>query len=407
MSRRSYGTGSLVVRTNGTGEVWFGKWRDDGQQIKRKIGPKRKPGTSDGLSRKEAEARLRELMATVRAEDVRSAGTRAKRAGDITVLDLWHAYRDDRGRELKETTVHDYGRCVETWFVPHFADQPIHRITREDVDALVAKMAAGRHQKRGDRPGLAPKSIRNYLALLSTLFNYAVRRKRWLRENVAAHITTPTDHAADARELRFLVAHEVWDVANAAGRDPVYGNVDRALILTAAMTGLRQGEALALRWESVDFAGSRIRVVRSVVRGKESTPKSNERRSVPMAPDIARVLLELDADRDPDALVFANPLRPDKPLTRSPLLRRYRLALKASGLDVEFRWHDLRHSFGTRMAAAGCPVGEIQAWLGHSDLKTTQRYMHYAPAHDAAERIGRAFASADPRHAEVESPVAA
>lgn len=74
------------------------------------------------------------------------------------------------------------------------------------------------------------------------------------------------------------------------------------------------------------------------------------------------------------------------------MMRRYRAALASAGLDVGFRFHDLRHTFGTSMARAGEPVTTIQAWLGHGDLKTTQRYMHYAPAADEAERVERAFA---------------
>jgi len=60
-------------------------------------------------------------------------------------------------------------------------------------------------------------------------------------------------------------------------------------------------------------------------------------------------------------------------------MRRYHAALTAAGLDPAFRFHDLRHTLSTSMARAGEPVTSIQAWLGHSDLKTTQRYMHYAP----------------------------
>ncbi|MTD43423.1 tyrosine-type recombinase/integrase [Conexibacter sp. W3-3-2] len=319
MSRRSYGSGSLTIRKNRrSGEVWVGQWRDDGRLIKRTIGPKRRPGTADGLGRAEAEARLRELMATVRAEDVRSPAQRRARPGEMTIADLWAAYRDDRGRELKPTTLHDYGACVHGWFVPHFGEQPIHRITRADVDRLVDAMAAGRQKKRGDRTGLAPKSIRNYVTLLSTLFNYAIRKRRWLTENPAADITVPADDQQDADELEFLEPHEVRDLAAAAARDAVYGRVDRALILTSAMTGLRQGEALALRWESVDIAGGRLRVVRSVVRGRETTPKSKERRSVPLAPDVARVLIELGGvDPDPEDLVFPHPLTGGT-LTRTP-----------------------------------------------------------------------------------------
>ena len=56
-----------------------------------------------------------------------------------------------------------------------------------------------------------------------------------------------------------------------------------------------------------------------------------------------------------------------------------------------------RELAGTALASAGEPVTTIQAYMGHSDLKTTERYMHYAPAVDEAARIGRAFALADPR----------
>ncbi len=62
--RRSYGTGSLIVRADRGGrETWHGKWRANGRQVMRRIGPKRAPGGRDGLTRTQAEARLRELIA--------------------------------------------------------------------------------------------------------------------------------------------------------------------------------------------------------------------------------------------------------------------------------------------------------------------------------------------------------
>jgi hypothetical protein len=54
--------------------------------------------------------------------------------------------------------------------------------------------------------------------------------------------------------------------------------------------------------------------------------------------------------------------------------------------------HDLRHTFGTRMAA-GVPVRSLQEWVGHADLKTTQRYMHYAPRADEAARLSAFIAA--------------
>ena len=58
----------------------------------------------------------------------------------------------------------------------------------------------------------------------------------------------------------------------------------------------------------------------------------------------------------------------------------------------EITFHELRHTFGTRMAAAGVPLRTIQHWMGHADAKTTQIYAHYQPSEHEAELVERAFA---------------
>jgi integrase len=60
-------------------------------------------------------------------------------------------------------------------------------------------------------------------------------------------------------------------------------------------------------------------------------------------------------------------------------------------LDDPIVFHDLRHTFGTTCAAKGIDLRRIQAWMGHADLKTTQRYLHYVPQHDDAARLTAAF----------------
>ena len=97
-----------------------------------------------------------------------------------------------------------------------------------------------------------------------------------------------------------------------------------------------------------------------------------------------------------DDLVFADP-RTGGPLSKPAILRRYRRALKAARLDETRRFHDLRHTFGTRMAAAGVPMRTLQEWMGHRDIETTQRYADYAPSAREAELVAAAFAhSAEP-----------
>jgi len=379
--RRSYGTGSLVERPDTAGRViWHAQWRVNGRQVMRRVGPKRAPGEADGLTKQQAEGRLRELIA---------ATAPAAAARQALTIDVLHArYVADRGRRLKSTTLTDYHAIVRNHLGPYFRGRAITTLTRVDLDGLVAHLIG---------LGLAPKSIENYVTYLAGLLNYAVDRE-WLVRSPARGVTLPED-PDDVDELRFLEVIEVHDlIENAQGG--AYRQLDRALYALAAMAGLRQGECLGLLWRAVDVAASRLRVEENVVRTRRTTPKSRQRRSVPLSVQVASELLELrDASRwtkstDP---VFADPIT-GEPLARTPLMKRYRVALIAAKLDPAFRFHDLRHTFGTTMARSGVPVTTIQAWMGHSDLRTTQRYMHYAPAHDEAQVIAAAFTLADPRH---------
>jgi integrase len=134
------------------------------------------------------------------------------------------------------------------------------------------------------------------------------------------------------------------------------------MFLTAALTGLRQSELLGLQWRDVDFDAERIRVSRSNVRGNWSRPKSRRSsRSVPMAPQVAGALrrhLDRSQYRDREDLVFGHP-RTGKSLSASPIDRRFKVALRTAGVR-EVRFEDLRHTFGTRLAAGGVPIRTIQ-----------------------------------------------
>jgi len=159
------------------------------------------------------------------------------------------------------------------------------------------------------------------------------------------------------------------------------------------MTGLRQGELLGLRWRDVDFSSRRVRVVSPFVRGEFADPKSNTSgRSVPLAGRVADALGELrSSSLYPRAgdLVFAHP-ETGRPLDRSKLTRRFASAIQRAGVR-RVTFHELRHTFGTRMAAAGVPIRTIQQWMGHADMKTTQIYAHYSPTSHEADTIDEAF----------------
>lgn len=161
-----------------------------------------------------------------------------------------------------------------------------------------------------------------------------------------------------------------------------------------AMTGLRQGELLGLRWRDVDFDARKIRVVSPYVRGEFGDPKSaGSGRSVPMASRVADALAQLRGralyarDRD---LVFCHP-ESGHPLDRSKLIRRFKQALDRAEVH-RITFHELRHTFGTRMAAAGTPMRTLQHWMGHADIQTTQVYARYQPSDREADAVDEAFA---------------
>jgi integrase len=119
------------------------------------------------------------------------------------------------------------------------------------------------------------------------------------------------------------------------------------MFLTAAFTGLRASELRALRWRSVDFAGSLLHVERGFTdEGGEDLPKSYRVRSVPLMPQVALALSRLrtrELFTDDDELVFPSAI--GQPLNYDRLSRRYRAAQRRPGLRP-LRFHDLRHGPG-------------------------------------------------------------
>jgi len=369
--RRSYGTGSLYVRTDRAGrESWYGHWRQNGRQVKRKIGPKRAPGSREGLTRRQAEGELRRLIESTQAKP---------RAGEaLTIAEAATRYivqAKRRGR--KPSTLANIESEVRVHLEPFYGERSIDSITPEDVLDLVANL---------EGKGRSPKTIHNVVATLSALLN------RYAASNPCDGLELPA--VPEQAEIRYLTLEEVDAVLRHARPGP-FQATDRALFLTAAMTGLRKGELIALRWRDVDWTAARIRVRQNYVRGAFGTPKSRRStRSVPMADEVGGELERLfqrsrfQGDGD---LVFAHPTNGD-PLPKANVTRRFRKALKAAGLDESHRFHDLRHTFGTRMAAAGVPMRTLQEWLGHRDLATTQIYADYAPSATEGAMVARAFA---------------
>lgn len=378
-SRRSYGTGALFVYPGARGaETWYGQWRVGRRLLKRKIGPKRQTGSTDGLTRTQAERQLRRMMEAeleVTPPDrvtVELAGQRYLR--HLTSL----------GR--RRSTLMEYESYLRVHLAPFFGGLVLDRVTEDDVRAFISA-------KTGEAK--ATKSIRNYVGFLHSIFVYGEKRG-WSRGNPCRLVDLPRTVEADP-DIRFLDQAELEALLRAVPDDHL-GSTERVLYLTAAMTGLRQGELLGLRWRDIDWSAGKVRVRQSYVRGEFGKPKSKRSsRAVPLAMRLAADL-EHHYQRSPfqgdDDLVFPHP-QTGRPFDRSKLRKRFVAAVKAAGLR-HVRFHDLRHTFGTRMAGAGVPLRTLQEWMGHRDFKTTLIYADYQPNAQEAEFVERAFGPGAP-----------
>lgn len=279
------------------------------------------------------------------------------------------------------TTLATYRSLYRTHLQWSVEEVALERITRRDVEELDRVMR---------RKELAPKTRLNALKLLSEIFAFA-KRQGWCRRNPCEQVRFP--QVEPTSDIRFLTEDELVALLEAIDIDEEpLGHTDWAMFLTAALTGLRQSELLGLQWRDVDFAAGRIRVRRSYVRGHWGRPKSRRSsRSVPMAPQVAGALrrhLDRSQYRDREDFVFGHP-RTGKVLSASAIDRRFKKALRAAKVR-EVRFEDLRHTFGTRLAANGVPR-DIQEWMGHEDIRTTQIYAAYEPRTHEAKVASEAF----------------
>ena len=202
-------------------------------------------------------------------------------------------------------------------------------IKTEDVEQLASRMLA---------KGLAPKTVRNVMTFLSSVFELAVK-KGWAPANPVADAARPRRRRqGDANpDLQFLTPAEldaVIDVIpdHVVDRDAL-GSVLRLVILTAGTTGVRQSELLGLRWWDVDLRAQRVRVRNAWVRYEHSSEGKSDlstKRSVPMTDRLSNELkkwrLRTVFGNDND-LVFGHP-ELNVPLDRSKVTRKFQKACR-------------------------------------------------------------------------------
>jgi len=255
--------------------------------------------------------------------------------------------------------------------VPCFGDAELRTIDAESIEALRADLLRTR----------APKTTANVLAVLSSLLRAAVRwgyLEASPMDDVPKVVVPPQpfDFWTANESERFLSAVEEHEPRHAA------------FFRVALRTGLRQGELYALEDHDLNLDGRSVHVQRSLVRGHLGPPKGGRTRRVPLTEDLVARLRAAGWGRGTRRRLFT---RTDgRPLARAVVKGPFWRATAAAGLR-RIRLHDLRHSYASQLVMAGVPLTAVQRFLGHADIRTTQRYAHLAPEvlSDYVERLER------------------
>ncbi len=329
--------GSIEKRVRNGKVTWLARWRDPaGEQHKKSCA--RKLDAERWLNGVEHDKQTGRYVDSARSR--------------ITVGAWAHQWLATQV-QLKPSTRTRYEGLVRKQVLPRWEKVPLAKVGHADVAAWVADLGAG---------GLAAATVRQAHRVLSLMLALAVRDGR-LPRNPAEGVPLPR---AARGEPRFLTRSQVAALAGEAGE---YGIVVDVL----ALVGLRYGEIAALRVGRVDLLRRRLTVAESVteVGGRPvwGTPKTHQRRTVPIPLALVDRLAEQVTGKEPDALVFTAPK--GGPLLLQSFRRRcFDPAVTRAGLDG-LTPHDLRHTAASLAVASGANVKAVQRMLGHASAAMT------------------------------------
>ena len=207
--------------------------------------------------------------------------------------------------------------------------------------------------KRGKRKN---SSINRFLEILSKMFNLAINNGE-LTENPLKKVPKLKE---DNHKIRFLTDDE---------ETRLYASIDlkapylSPIVTTALQTGMRRGEIFGMKWDNIDFNNCIVYVLDT---------KSGKSREIPISDKLYKVLQSIPRT---SKYVFINP-QTNQPYV--DIKKSFNL-VKEHAVIENFCFHDLRHTFATRMVIAGVDLFTLMEILGHTNVTTTMRYAHVIP----------------------------
>ena len=333
-TRLNFGFGAIYQRVTKEGIVrWYLDYRDTrGKRIQRIA--------SQASSRDEAVLALKDA---VLIEHHRKLGIRDA-PKKLTFREFSKLYLDNYARLNKRSWRDDQYR-LDAHMIPFFGASDLQEITPLDVEKYKASRLSS---------GVSKSTVNRELTILKKMFNLAIDWDLAVQNPV---IKVKLFSEKDTAKERILTAEEETRLL---AECPGYL---RPIINAALHTGMRRGEILNLRWAEVDLDKRLILVKRT---------KSGQDRLIPINESLLEVLADLKHSNSSGELVFPNPAT-GKPYTE--VKKSFKEACKRAGI-TDLRFHDLRHTFATRLVAAGVDIVTVRDLLGHFSIRVTQRYTH-------------------------------
>jgi integrase len=342
MGLRRYQRGS-VYKTGKKTKVWYGMFREDVQNadgsVARRQRNVRLGPVSELPTRSAAYDRLSQMM-----------GCSDCPKTEMTFQELAERWKSAVVPTLKSTTAACYQNVLNVHVKPAFGQRGIATIGRYDIETFLADKA----QK------YCRNTLRGMRASLSGVLSWAVDCK-WLKENPCRGVRLP--NAGTRVKRTVLTPEQTIAIADRLG-EPY-----STLVLFLAATGLRIGEAIAVKWS--DFDGNVLAVSRRIYEGKTGATKTRgSERSLPIPESLLARMRLLSGGEWVFRSQAGTPVNPG-----NMLKRQIRPVVTKLGIEIG-GWHDFRHTLATRLMKNQVPLKTTAGILGHSDMRTTLAYQH-------------------------------
>ncbi len=201
-------------------------------------------------------------------------------------------------------------------------------------------------------------TINRELALLRAILNKA---KEWGK--LQTSVPQIKLFKVDNKRVRYLLPEEEKMLLNECP-EPL-----KSIVIIALNTGMRKGEILSLKWQDIDIKEKFITL---------TDTKNREKRYVPINETVIDTLIRLD--KNPNSEYLFPGINNSSHIDESYISHKFKGIVNKLGIK-DFRFHDLRHCFASKLVMRGIPLNTVQELLGHKDYKMTQRYSHLSPDH--------------------------